>query len=329
MKKLALVLALLLIAGIFSVFAEDAAPAVKLSGGVYVWQQYDSPDSFYATRYRYRLNMAYTDGGYGIRARYQVTNNPFNFGLSYAYGYVTFLNDMVKLTAGKGLPFTYGAWSALTENILYCGPLNQGVWDNIIFGGFNGASLTVTPMKDLEIGILLPVAEATADDATTPLVNEAYTPTFTDLVDAMKFGVKYNVPDLLTVYGYLGLGDAVSYAATVSVSAVENLSASVKFESNGTDMGLGAALAYELADLGLTISNDFAMTFGGDIVDDFAVTYAADAWDVMVGFAYNDPMYIFAYFDAYVGNYTFDPYVTITLGDTVGFAVTLYHTFSF
>ncbi len=322
MKKLALVLALLLVAGVFSVFAADAAPAVKLSGAMYVWQNYESPDSLYAGRYRFRLNMAYADGGYGVKARLQYHNDGTVDSawdvLPYAYGYVSILNGMVKVTAGKGVPFAYGAWSALTENILYCGPLAQGVWDNIVFGGKDSAVLTITPIKDLEIGVLAPFA-----------LKGATTPTATDVVNGMKFGVKYNLPDLLTVYGYLGLGSAVSYAATVSVNAVENLSASVKFESDGTDMGLGAALSYSLADLGLTISNDFAMTFGGSIIDDFGVTYAKDTWDVLVGFAYNDPMYIFCYFNAYVGNYTFDPYVVVTLGDTVGFSVTLMHTFAF
>lgn len=317
MKKLALVLVLLMVFGLVQTFAQDA-PAVKLSGAVYVWQNYESPQDFYAGRYRFRLNFAYTDGSYGVRARYQVTNGEFigakEMNVPYAYGYVGILDGMIKVTAGKGVPFVYGAWSALTENILYAGPFGVGVVDNIVFGGFNGASLTVTPMSGLEIGVGLPVP-LTADPV----------PTLTDFVDTLKFGVKFALPDLLTVYGYFDLG--MSYAATVTIDAVENLTAAVKFESDSTDMGIGAALSYELADLGLTISNDFAMVFGGDIVDDFAVTYAQDAWDVMVGFAYNDPMYVFLYFNAYVGKYTFNPYVTVNFdGD---FAVTLMHTFAF
>lgn len=319
MKKLALVLVLLMVFGLVQTFAQSA-PALTLGGAMYVWQNYAAPSDFYAGRYRFRLNMAYTDGGYGVRARYQVTNGEFigakDLNVPYAYGYVTLLDGMVKVTAGKAVPFVYGTWSAVVENHLYVGPLNVGVQDNIVFAGFDGASLTVVPVDGLEIGVGLPVA-----------LGGTPNPTFTDLVDGLKLGVKFAMPDLFTLWAYYDMGQ--NLGVTASVNAVENLGASVKFEMKGDDLALGAALSYGLADLGLTIANDLGVVLGDEttITDDFAVTYAQDAWDVMVGFAYNDPMYIFLYFNAYVGKYTFNPYVTV--GFDGAFTVTLMHTFAF
>jgi len=322
MKKIALVLVLLMVFGLVQTFAQTA-PALSFSGAVYAWQNYSAPDDLWAGRQRFRLNMAYTDGGYGVRARYQVSNTEYiggeDLNVGYAYAWVTLFDGFLKVSAGKAVPYSYGAWSTIVENHYYVGPLNVGVKDDIIFPGFDGAALTVTPMKDLEIFVGVPIGLGVSSGAaTTPVVGDA--------IDALKLGVKFNLPDLLTIWAYYDMGQ--NFAVTASVGAVENLTAAVKYEMTSAESAVGAALSYNLADLGLTIANDLGYTFtAGDFTDDFAVTYAQDAWDVMVGLAWNADPYIFLYFNAYVGKYTFDPYVTVSFaGD---FAVTLMHTFAF
>lgn len=345
MKRIILVLALVLLIAL-PVFAQEVTvedlnkqitnlTKYSWSGAIYFNPEIDYADSdlfFYSARYRLRMNFSYKDGAYGVFARFQWTNADFApFGavdiIKYAYGRVGLFNNMVVLTAGIGVPYSYTPWAAVLENIFYVDPFFVGAKDNIVFAGIDGMKIDLN-FGPANIGIMIPV-------------DRTATSTLDTQIQDLAIGARVGLGDIGTIYfcgENLLVQDGAVFSLGFELAAVENLYAAAKFVYmlDGT-MGFGVSASYALG--AIAIANDFAMDITNSAFhDDIAVYYFADTWDIAAGFAYDSTApdnsneiynYIFISFDYYVGKFTFNPVVNIKLDSPVPFTLTMYLTYAF
>lgn len=336
MKKIILVLALILLIAlpIFAqeVTVEDLQKQIKkltmtsFTGAIYLWPtfEYNGTDLlFYSGRYRFRLNFNYKDGIYGVFARLQWSNSDMNGGsvdiIKYAYGKVGLLNNLIVLTAGIGVPYSYTPWNNVLNNLVYVDPFFVGAKDNIVLAGIDGMKIDLN-FGDLNIGVMLPV-------------NQTATTTLTDQINDLAVGARYNIPNIGTIYlvgENLLDSDNLNYAIAFELTAVENLAFSAKFASSAGAMGFGVTAAYALGSI--YIADDFAYDLDASIIiNDFAVFYFADAWDVALVFSYvtDDDLVFAIWFDYYVGKFTLNPNITITLSDPINITCQFILTYAF
>ncbi|MBP7139529.1 MAG: hypothetical protein KBA47_01195 [Caldisericia bacterium] len=346
MKRIILVLALVLLVAL-PVFAQEvtvedlnkkltALAKYSWGGAFYAVPEidYDGTDLlFYSYRYRLRMNFSYKDGIYGVFARLQWHNADMAPTgavdiIKYAYGRVGLFGNALVVTGGIGVPYSYTPWAAVVENIIYVDPFIVGAKDNIIFPGFDGLKLDLN-FGPANIGIMVPVSR----DGVA-LVDE---------IEDLAIGAKVNLSGIGVIYlcaEDILVQNGLIFSVGFELGAVENLYAAAKFvyEAGATaTMGFGVSASYSFGSF--MVANDFAMDITNSAFhDDIAVYYFADTWDVYAGFAYGNEAwntaneaenYIFVYFDYYAGKFTFNPYLTINLGDTVTFGLQLWMIYAF
>jgi len=236
MKKLFVLLLALSCVGF--VFAEDAAPALKLTGKIYgaidVVKAGEedaqivmgrSADSGYEEAWRTRINGAYTDGDYGMNFRLQAGGSTApTFTRTFAWA--NFFGGMLNVKAG----YLYeGGW--MTQGDAAFGEIDSK-------GGF---SLSLKPVEALTAGAYVPV-----------------TTTYALLEDAFKniqLGAAYSVEGIGDFEaGYLGsaIDDQSDIFVGFNLTAVENLSAQVEFMLGnlGAETDIAKIVAYDVDTLG-------------------------------------------------------------------------------
>lgn len=288
MKKLFVLLLSLVVVG--GIFAQDAAPALKLTGALYGAIEYhdvadaaDAPavirfarsdSEGYSNAWRTRINGAYTNGDYGFNFRLQSSSGNTAPTFTRTYAWAKFLGGMVGIKAG----YLYeGAW--MTQ-----GDAGYGEQDSV--GGF---AVNVTPIEGLAFGTYLPVT--TVDEkATYAIYNGA-------------IGAAYSLKGIGDFQvGILGSkdGDQTDYYFGFNLTAVEKLTAAFEFEAQ--NLGAEDTIANVDSDLGDTAGlYQFVET----------IEYALDP--LTLGFIGYQNMYTTK--DAVFGM-SFEPYVKYAMGKT-------------
>jgi len=343
MKKIILVLALILLIAL-PIFAQEVTvedlqqqikklSMVSFTGAIYFVPDfyYDASGFyFYSYRYRFRLNFNYKDDIYGVFARLQWTDSgtyqdfegTTSSGvdiIKFAYGKVGLFNNLIVLTAGIGVPYGYTPFNNVLVNLVYVDPNFVGAKDNIIFAGIDGMKIDFN-FSGLNIGIMLPI-------------NYNDTTLATDQVKGLAIGAKYSIENIGTIYLVAeNLLDSanLNYAAAFELTAVENLSFAAKFSSAAGTMGFGVTAGYYIGSI--FIADDFAYDLTNKvIINDAMVMYIADVWDAYLTFTYitASDLVFSLNFDYYVGKFTLNPILTITLSNPIAIDFSTYMTFAF
>ena len=248
MKKL--IVLLLAVAMVGVAFAQDAAPALKLSGYLNTGFKYDSGTdlvklwgSYAGQISRLRLNAAYTNGDFGVNFRYQSNDSATAPSVTQALVWGNLFDKMVTFKAGKLNDYTWAT------------PYNS--FGN--FDGQTGVQVQVKPISGLNFGVFVPLTAAGA----TP------TNTFKD----MSIAGKYSAAGLADFLVNLNLGTAANAVyGSVNVTAVENLTAIVEAKiTDITDVAntlyLDQYVSYAMGDLsvGAYVDQTFGTPFGWSV----------------------------------------------------------------
>jgi hypothetical protein len=255
-KAIVLLLALAVLGG--AVFAQDAAPAIKMAGEVYGGIMYHNDtgsmlfNRFYGVgsydnMFRVRLTASYTNANVGAKLRY--TSNDFS-APTVAQGLIwaTFADNMIKVKVGKLDDYTWAtSWN---------------VFGN--FDGQTGAQFIVTPMEGLSFGAFVPVAIA------------AHTTNIAEQLGDADFGMGYTIANL----GALVAGFQLSPVANSSI-------AYFGFNLTGMENVIGKVEG-KLSNLGSTTLNDYYFwERAGYVMDKLTAMVSADQNVVGTTFAFS------------------------------------------
>lgn len=237
MKKLFVLLLALVIVG--GAFAQEAAPAVQVTGYVNPGIQFVSNDgatpkqalTFYGQdadkKFRAYLAFSYTDGDFGMFLRVRnddITADKLSWNRAYVWGKL--LNNMVRYDVGIQATGAFGG----------AADAGFGSWD-----GQKAAVIRLMPMAGLTLGANIPLR--TADDATTADVNETDASKF--VFKSLVFGAAYSMEklfDFVATYDMGGDSKKSDITLGLNVTAVENLTAA--FEAKMENSSDSAATTF-------------------------------------------------------------------------------------
>jgi len=312
-KAIVLLLALAVLGG--AGFAQDDAPALKLSGALYGGLVYANGDGaglkfdrWYGSvpdAFRVRLNAQLTAGNSGLKFRLQ--SNDFSAPvITQGYMWSGFLDNMIKVKLGKLDDYTFATVYNAYGN----------------FDGVTGAEFILAPIDGLKIGAFVPVA----------LPN---TVAIADQFAGTDFGLAYAIPDVANIVAGYQLGENVMWAG-VDVKAIENVLARVeaKLTFDTSTYVIWERVAYTMDALTLqlsskqTITDALALNVTPNV--EYALDFGAIGAGVGIDLAGTDlTISIDPYLDYNVDSGSIEIGAGIPVMTPAGFSVYAFYSYSF
>ncbi|HOX33244.1 MAG TPA: hypothetical protein PLB91_13015 [Spirochaetales bacterium] len=301
MKKLFVLLLALIVAA--SAFAQLTVAGYDKAKATF---NSDSKEGAYSDEIRFNLTAKDADGKYGFSGRFQGTSGTYtpgvdidadgtnddivnedgdavvfaknDFVVKYMYGWASFFDGMLKLSAGRinegGYQFGANEANSIQGN------LDSETDADFVDIRTQSMELTVAPMAGLSASVI-------------------YTPNDTITGTDLKYGVAYSVENLLNVKAMMTGNAAGDILGTFGAEfvGVENLSAvaGLKLDNDGTDpvMAVYSIVGYTMDALFFEVAGQYL--FETDLVEsgyyfEGNAEYTVETYSVRAFGQYNDKM---------------------------------------